>query len=488
MNDRGRSEPAIATPADVANCYALLLGRGPESAAVLEEAASQPFKRVFGAMLGSREFRNLIAAFARSGTLPHDGSQPYSDRIGFWLIEKLELPDAIKRDVIVADSWRTVLTALLASERLRREAGLSDELWAAIRTLPAPEHDSDDRISAYLALPEQRTGNPIICVIDRIADGCVRGWAVNRIFPNEPVRLQIVIDGALIRWVTCDLPRSDMRPHGYPAPIGFKFALPEPYADGQPHRVELLHKNVPVDFAVDWQRVEGFRFVQRPVETIRGEVEGLHSGVIRGWVLRAEAPGTKPKGGAIVSVTCEGEFVGYARSDRYRPDIAERYGADPYCGFAFDPPTILRRSYPQRFRFCVMPAGTELPRSPYVTSFAQDHLQGRLLVLNEAAERLSEQVTKLREEIAALVDRPAYTLETYEAWFAAYYTALVARVGPASKPNGRRVAAPGLSIVCPLVHPDTEDVRATVASVRAQTRPDWELILVDDGNKNLPLR
>lgn len=64
-------------------------------------------------------------------------------------------------------------------------------------------------------------------VVDGVADGFVRGWAVNLACPEKAVQLEVIVDGRVIASGATGMPRPDVKLAGYgTGHSGFAFPLP----------------------------------------------------------------------------------------------------------------------------------------------------------------------------------------------------------------------------------------------------------------------
>lgn len=89
----------LCDESDVVMHYRIIVGRDPESAAVIEAAKRQPLTRFVRSGFLSGEFQdNVIFKLANGRPLPHEriSARPTLDQIS-WLIQHLELgPDTLK--------------------------------------------------------------------------------------------------------------------------------------------------------------------------------------------------------------------------------------------------------------------------------------------------------------------------------------------------------------------------------------------------------
>ncbi|MDD2705320.1 MAG: glycosyltransferase family 2 protein, partial [Acidocella sp.] len=222
----------------------------------------------------------------------------------------------------------------------------------------------------------------------------------------------------------------------------------------------------------------------KPVR-IDAVVDGMIDGLIQGWALRVdERAGTK-LGGVRILVTMEGQPVAELLADQYRADVAAAVGCEAACGFTFSPPPELRRRQRTSFRFFAMPGRQELQGSPLEIVYPEETARERIEGLIKRADELFTFAYHLRRDLKAALPKDRYLLSDYGRWAAASLplapARAVARYG--ALPEER----PLVSIICPVYRPEIGDFLAAVDSVRRQSYPNWELLLVDDasGDKGL---
>lgn len=328
--------------------------------------------------------------------------------------------------------------------------------------------------------------SPFTGYCDGLQDDAIHGWAINRLHPDRPVHLHILIDGQEIARVEADQPRGDVQaalrlPHDR---VGFRFRLPPACLDGAPHTLSIRMPDRTVlrisdETAEGGQREQlSFSLTARPDYT--SCVDGIKQGALRGWVLQKMPSETEWRGGCIVSVTANNVLVAQARADRYRGDVAAAVGCDPHCGFDVPIPQRFRGSSPRSFSVRVLPEGDELMGSPFTSSIADDALETRLLDIAETIDRLHRELTRLRTEIRNTIPQAGYNLGNYDRWAALYYQALRERTAllRTSAPLARE---PLVSILCPTYKPLRADYVTAIESVLRQSYRNWELILIDDG-------
>ena len=331
---------------------------------------------------------------------------------------------------------------------------------------------------------------------DRFESGHAQGWVMDVAVPDEPVELTVVIDGEEVTRLTADDSREDVRailqhPTGR---VGFSYDVPDVYLDGVPHRVSFMLPDGTLIAHIGEGGVadllDAHVFSGYPTVTIQGNVDNYARGALRGWVLRRVGRQDKGVGGCHLMVTCNGVRVGQVVADRFRLDVASALGCDANCGFEFKVPVQYRKSYPQSFRFLVIPDQVELDNSPFVTSVVDDYLEGRLLDISVRMDTLHRDLlrdlTALRRDVTAIVPQAGYNTDDYDRWARQYYNHLRARTAALrhkERAAGHPPAEPFLSVLLPTYKPLMSDFVAAVESVIYQTYQNWELIIVDDGGK-----
>src|SRR5262249_21045684 len=160
------------------------------------------------------------------------------------------------------------------------------------------------------------------------------------------------------------------------------------------------------------------------------------------------------------------------------PDVAAAQGCDPNCGFAFFPSPDLVAGRTVELEFHVIPGGCALGNSPLRVNFPAPETIAAIRYLSEAADKVSAELWLLRNGWRELTIDRTYSLENYDAWARQYREALAAAPDQLEGLLPANTAAPLVSIVCPVHKPRLADFEAAVRSVRAQSYPHWEMILV----------
>ena len=323
---------------------------------------------------------------------------------------------------------------------------------------------------------------------DAFEGGIARGWALNEKDAQTPVTLYVVIDGQQVESLQCDVFRQDLiqnlnHPTGK---VGFEYRVPSRFADGKPHEIS---------FRLPTREVLGFFDPTQPgnareklrftiaAYVLRGYVDGLHHGKLRGWAVKQFYDGHS-EGACNLRISADGREVALLRADRHRRDVAGVLGCDPNCGFEAAIPPSFSRGRTHTFRFHVVPDAFELENSPLNTRLTDDDLAGRLARLSDQMTGMFREMAEMRKLVDELMPRAGHSLEDYDPWARAYYRALRTRV------EGTRDAAapnPLVSVVIPAYKPLISDFSAAVQSVLDQTYPNWELIIVDDASRSKEL-
>ena len=325
----------------------------------------------------------------------------------------------------------------------------------------------------------------IMCSVDEITEGGVRGWAIDEANPNQPVVMHVVIDGVPLGEVRCDGKREDVGAAGFRSiHVGYAFPLPPALIDGRPHNLDFRHRQQRITVLHRGEIVETTPFAVEYRLRVHSFVDGVVNGAFRGWLVAGRGEHAKLTGGRDILVTCNEERVGQVCANRYRGDVGRALSSDPNCGFQFTPPVQFRSARAKSFRFFMLPEMVELDNSPYVTSFVTDQNEGDALAIVEQIDKLHADLTRLRRQVRALLPDPGFTLADYDRWWKHYEPDLRRRVIRARDADD--AAAPGsgelVSIVMPVYRPNHADFHAAVQSALDQSWDNIELIIVDDAS------
>jgi GT2 family glycosyltransferase len=318
--------------------------------------------------------------------------------------------------------------------------------------------------------------------LDRLDDNTLEGWALDMRDPLTPLRMRVLIDEVVVDVISCNRLRPDIGPLNLPSQaVGFAYAIPLRFLDGGRHvlkfcTIDGLQITLP---SRSGMAMPELHFCITRQTYVEGVVDGVVDGVVQGWALSVDNRAKTKTGGMKILVTELGQPVAELLADQYRGDVAEALEADSGCGFSYSPPADLRHGRRTTLQFFVMPGRFELRGSPVEITFPCDSERQRINALIEQADELFRYAHRLRRELKAALPGERFMLSDYARW--------AAKSLPLALPRAiaRYGVAPGqslVSIVCPVYRPAIQDFLTAVDSVRAQSYPHWELLLVDDAS------
>ena len=328
------------------------------------------------------------------------------------------------------------------------------------------------------------------------------GWAVDPLLGDHPPRLFLFIDGRPVTTMECAFPAPEthaaqmtaarMAREGEGRRACFRAPVPARYLDNEPHDVSvrfqtgeaLLFQNTDGQ-NTDGQNADGVlstSIVLRlsPPPVLRGFVDGLNHGALRGWAMRQAREGAVREGGVDVIVFHAGIEIGRIHADRQRADVARELECDAHCGFVFTPPPRFRDGQSYGFEFRFAETGDPLDGSPVSFQYPRHLFDTRIARLHNALEEMSTQLWRLKHELRDILSENVYTFDDYDSWARHYQGVLRHRRRRMVRPTGW--PKPLISIVCPVYRPAPGDFKAALESVLSQTYGNWELILVDDAS------
>jgi GT2 family glycosyltransferase len=343
----------------------------------------------------------------------------------------------------------------------------------------------DSRLPADLSRSVVVQSQAPLVMLDEALSSGLSGWVINPDDPSTPLELDVLIDGRFECQVLANLPREDVKNAGYGAlNVGFKKRLGAHFFDGTARILEFRTPDgnlAPIQHGPENYQT-GFVFQDFWRPTIVAQVDGFSQGFIKGWALAEDRGSQKMLGQQNILVTLNGESVAQIKANHHRPDVGRLFDADPNCGFEFNPPSHYRRSFPQPFRFFVLPDHVELKNSPYQTSFITDENEVRILELCEEIDTIYSMVTRMRRQAQRLLPRPNYNLDNYDDWARIYQKELCQYVvHRRGLEMGKRDSL--VSVICPTYKPDLRHFIQAVESILDQSHKNLELIIVDDGSK-----
>jgi GT2 family glycosyltransferase len=321
--------------------------------------------------------------------------------------------------------------------------------------------------------------------LDRMDEAGFGGWAVDFARPGESLRMRILIDDVIEEVVKCDLHRDDAGLLKLPiSRIGFYYNIPTRYRDGLRHVLKFATlEGVAIGMASPkGQAMAEISFCLLKPVRIEGVVDGLIDGLIQGWALKVDDLAKTKQGGVRILVTTGGQPVAELLADQYRADVAGVVDGEAVCGFSFSPPPELRSRRRTEFRFFALPGRQELVGSPIEITFPEDGERERIAALVERTDELFSFAYHLRRELKAALPGERYLLSDYARWAAKSLPMAAARA--VARYGALPKGSPLVSIICPVYRPEIGEFLAAVDSVRQQTYPHWELLLVDDASKD----
>lgn len=165
------------------------------------------------------------------------------------------------------------------------------------------------------------------------------GWVMDEDRPNQPVSLQVLVDGTVVGSVLADRPRAiEGSPSQEGSTFEFSWLIPDAFRDGQPHRFEV--RNVlgeglmpvpPLNGPVALTASE----ITAPDRTeFRGHLDEVDVVGVRGWAQDPKCPTER----VTVEILIDGNVIGMAVADQYRADLEKDGIGDGNHGFAWNFP------------------------------------------------------------------------------------------------------------------------------------------------------
>ncbi|MCB5944134.1 glycosyltransferase [Acidocella sp. KAb 2-4] len=326
----------------------------------------------------------------------------------------------------------------------------------------------------------------LLCFFDRIDETAVGGWAVDFEAPEQSLRLRVMIDGVIADVVPCDLHRDDARlVTPVNSRIGFYYEIPARYRDGLRHTITFATVDgEAVPLSSRNGEMGALNFCLAKPTRVEAVLDGLVGGLIQGWAHRVDdAAGTR-LGGVKILITAAGQPLAEVVAEQFRADVAGATGGDAACGFSVYLPEGVRQRR-MTLQVFAMPERQEILGSPLDIEFPSAGASEQIETLMARTDELFSFAFNLRRELQSALPRERYFLEDYARWAAASLPLALARAearyGALPEPG------PLVSVVCPVYRPAIGEFLAAVDSVRAQTYPNWELLLVDDASGDAAL-
>ncbi len=347
------------------------------------------------------------------------------------------------------------------------------------------------RLSQISRNPVFAPSSLILGQLETIETHRIKGWAIDRLDPQTPLKLRVAIDNRLETVLDCNIERADLAHLHLPArKIGFEYLIPPRFHDGVRHVLSMatLHGEA-VQLPDPENRLYGeIHFSIGSRHEIDGVLDGLIDGMVQGWALKTELTTGAKTGGLRLLISADGQPIAELAADQFRADVAAAGGAgagiDACCGFSYAlPPEFCGRMI--RLEVHAMPGRLPLRYSPMEVVLPSSSEGSRIKGLIERADELFRFAYALRKELRASLPAARYSLANYEAWALQNRARIAAR---AAARYGEIRGRPLVSILCPVYRPNLPDFFAAIDSVRAQSYENWELILVDDGSEDAGLQ
>ena len=335
-------------------------------------------------------------------------------------------------------------------------------------------NSTDQNLRGLVSACSDSTSSSRMGYVDHCKAGVIVGWAYD-IFMPKGVTVNIFIDNLHVDSQLCNELRGDVMLAGHKAgSVGFSYAIPDIFFDGEPHTICVKFLDgEPLPFVANGS--SNFTLLLKSKIQFDGWIDRVEGDVIFGWLARRTQSGRLHAGGKV-AIYCNEELVGQVKADDYRPDVAAALNVDAACGFHFQiPPRFLNKTteisvetFPQRWT---------LNGSPISLSFLPAGSAIKLSHFQNDLDEMSVKIWQMKQELKTLsLNKPSTDLSSYDAWAKRSQSRSASQAGGAISASMR----PLVSVLCPVFRPRLKDFIAAVNSVRAQTYDNWELVIVDD--------
>ena len=323
---------------------------------------------------------------------------------------------------------------------------------------------------------------------DPFSDTTITGYGISRRTPNEPVEVRMFIDGHPAGTAICSRPHAGLISMGFPGESGgFSYAIPDRFLDGATHNLSILFEDGSTLYFngendIAQPKIE---FTAEPITSIEGVVDGLHGELIRGWVVRKHHRTGDYEGHIRLQVLCNGVVISDITADHPRMDVAREHRCDPHVGFAYKLPPQCHSGLEFEFVFRTLPEGDVLPGCPLPVKYRSTENEDDLKILTDTLDDLCARAFKLQRHVRGMMPLAEATVSLYDAWARrklAYTRNAILREAPMP------LDSPLVSILMPTYQTNLSYLTAAIESVRAQSYQNWELIIVDDGSRQVALR
>jgi O-antigen biosynthesis protein len=192
---------------------------------------------------------------------------------------------------------------------------------------------------------------------------------------------------------------------------------------------------------------------------------------IRGWIYNPGRTGI-----TRASFYANGIFIGMAECNLYRRDVKQNAGGSGICGFKFKPiiSDLILGGARCKLTAAVTETGEPLPIDAEFCNTSIAALR-QLIEMQANVAALSDRIGDLIRQLPAINSLTSFPIENYSRFCELYGTTT-----PSPNLPGNGAALPKISVIVPIYKPPRMFLRAAIESVRRQSHPNWELILVND--------
>jgi GT2 family glycosyltransferase len=192
---------------------------------------------------------------------------------------------------------------------------------------------------------DTQTFTGVLGYCDRVSAASVEGWAYNQALPDDPLVMQVLIDGRRLCSVTCDLVRQDVSAAGYRSQnAGFHVAIPPGLRNDRNHLLEfrdldgnpilLKDRSGPRrDWVLPKAKTRPPKVKQQDV--ILGSLDPVLDGGVRGWAYARSATEVP----VVLDVFIDDEFQFSVTCDAERADVLSAGHPNPKVGLIAQVPS-----------------------------------------------------------------------------------------------------------------------------------------------------
>lgn len=210
-----------------------------------------------------------------------------------------------------------------------------------------------------------------------------------------------------------------------------------------------------------------------------GAIDTASAFEIRGWARDTCHPG-KP---LSLKIYADGVFIGAATCDQPRPDVADIVGGSGDVGFGFTISAAHRRSFIAGCKLSVRDAllGQLIGQEISVHNDAA-HMLDHVAAARHELKRLREAIERVEAQLPDLSRMASMPLDAYDEYWERLYRPTAAALLEQSRAADQLAYRPTISVVIPAYCSPQRWLDEAIESVRAQTWPEWELIISDDAS------